>query len=56
MYLFQSLLPLIKTHNSESQGQEQAVIIRETKNTQPLSELFTCSTTIKLVNILAKPP
>ena len=29
---------LIKTHDSESRGQEETAIIRETKNTRPLSE------------------
>ena len=28
----------IKTHDSESRGQEETAIIRETKNTRPLSE------------------
>ena len=28
----------IKTHDSESQGQEEVAIIRETKITRPLSE------------------
>ena len=36
----------IKTHDSELQGQ----------HTQPLSELFTCSTAMKFANALAKPP
>ena len=30
---------IIKTHDSESRGQEEAAIIRETKNMRPLSEL-----------------
>ena len=46
---------LIKTHNSELQGQE-AVIIRETKITRPLSELFTRKTAKKIANALAKLP
>ena len=32
--------PFIKTHDSESRGQEETATIRKTKNTQPLSELF----------------
>ena len=46
----------IKTHDSESQGQEEAAIIRETKNTQPLSELFTRKTVQKIAIALTKPP
>ena len=41
---------LIKTHDSESQGQEEAGRTRQT------SELFTGSTALKLVNALNKPP
>ena len=41
---------LIKTHDSESRGQEEA------GRTQRTSELFTGSTTMKLVNALNKPP
>ena len=41
---------LIKTHDSESQGQEEA------GGTQQTSELFTCSTTLKFVNALNKLP
>ena len=40
----------IKTHDSESQGQEEAGRMRRT------SELFTGSTALKLVNDLNKPP
>ena len=40
----------IKTHNSESRGQEEAGRMRRT------SELFTGSTALKLVNALNKPP
>ena len=40
----------IKTHDSESQGQEEAA------RTQRMSELFTGSSTLKLVNTLNKPP
>ena len=47
---------IIKTHNSESQGQEEAAIIRETKITRLLSELFTRKTTKKIANALAKLP
>ena len=46
----------IKTHDSESRGQEETAIIRETKNTQPLSELFTRKSIKKLTNALVKPP
>ena len=47
---------LIKTHDSESRGQEETAIIRETKNTRPLSELFTRKSVKKLTNALVKPP
>ena len=40
---------IIKTHGSESRGQEEA-------GTRRTSELFTGSTTVKLVNALNKPP
>ena len=40
----------IKTHNSESRGQEEAGRTRRT------SELFTRSTALKFVNALNKPP
>ena len=40
----------IKTHDSESRGQEEA------QQCRPLSELFTRSTALKLANALAKPP
>ena len=46
----------IKTHDSESRGQEEAAIIRETKITRPLSELFTKKTAKKIANALAKLP
>ena len=47
----------IKTHDSESWGQEEAAAIRrETKITRPLSELFTRKTTKKIANALAKLP
>ena len=46
----------IKTHNSELRGQEETAIIRETKNTRPLSELFTRKSVKKLTNALVKPP
>ena len=45
----------IKTHNSESRGQEEEVIIHETKITRPLSELFTRRASQKLANALMKP-
>ena len=41
---------IIKTHDSESRGQEEAGRTRRT------SELFTGSTALKLVNALNKPP
>ena len=47
---------MIKTHDSESRGQEETAIIRETKNTRPLSELFTRKSVKKLTNALVKPP
>ena len=40
----------IKTHDSESQDQEEAGRTRQT------SELFTCSTAVKFVDALDKPP
>ena len=40
----------IKTHGSESQGQEEA------GRTQRTSELFTGSAAVNFVNILNKPP
>ena len=49
------LMLWIKTHDSESRGQE-AAIIRETKITRPLSELFTSKTAKKIANALAKLP
>ena len=47
---------LIKTHDSESRGQEETAIIRETKNTRPLSELFTRKSVHKTTNAVVKPP
>ena len=41
---------IIKTHDSESRGQEEAGHTRRT------SELFTRSTALKFVNALNKPP
>ena len=41
---------VIKTHDSESRGQEEAGRKRRT------SELFTRSTALKFVNALNKPP
>ena len=48
---------VIKTHvhGGESRGQE-AAIIRETKITRPLNELFTRKTAKKIANALAKLP
>ena len=43
-------LSYIKTHDSESRGQEEAGRTRRT------SELFTCSTALKFVNALNTPP
>ena len=40
----------IKTHNSESRGQEEA------GRTRRMSVLFTGNTALKLVNALNKPP
>ena len=54
--LYTSTLLCIKTHDSESRGQEETAIIRETKNTRPLSELFTRKSVKKLTNALVKPP
>ena len=45
-----SCICLIKTHDSESRGQEEAGGTRQT------SELFTGSTVLKLENSLNKPP
>ena len=47
---------VIKTHDSESRGQEEVAIIRELKITWPLSELFTRKTAKKIANALAKLP
>ena len=41
----------IKTHDSESRGQEEAA-----GRTRRTSELFTRSTALKFVNALNKPP
>ena len=41
---------IIKTHDSESRGQEEAGRMQRT------SELFTCSTALKFVIALNKPP
>ena len=46
----------IKTHDSESRGQEEVAIIRETKNTRPLSVYITRKSGQKLANALTKPP
>ena len=50
------LYTYIKTHDSESQGKEAAIIIRETKITRPLSELFSRKTAKKIANDIAKLP
>ena len=44
------LLSKIKTHDSESRGQEEA------GRTRRMSVLFTGSTGVKIVNALNKPP
>ena len=44
----------IKTHDSESRGQEETAIICETKNTWPLSELFTRKSVKKLSDVLVQ--
>ena len=49
-YLPMFFTSLIKTHDSESRGQEEAGRTRRT------SVLFTGSTALKLVNALNKPP
>ena len=54
--IFTCAWTIIKTHDSESRGQEEAAIIREIKNTRPLSESFTRKTAYKFANALAKPP
>ena len=50
------LLKYIKIHDSDSRGQEEAAIIRETKIMWPLSELFIRKTAKKIANALAKLP
>ena len=47
---FTAIMSNIKTHDSESRGQEKAGRTRRT------SELFTRSTALKFVNALNKPP
>ena len=47
---------IIKTHDSESRGHEEAAIIRKTKIMRPLNELFTRKTAKKIANALAKLP
>ena len=44
------IIIIIKTHDSESRGQEEA------GRTRRMSVLFTGSTAVKLVNALNKPP
>ena len=51
-----TVMDYIKTHDSESRGQEEAAIICETKITRPLSELFTKKTANKIANALVKLP
>ena len=41
----------IKTHDSESQGQEETAIIHGTKITRSLSKLFTRKTTKKSLTL-----
>ena len=53
---FLIILAIIKTHDSESRGQGETAIIRETKNTRPLSELFTRKSVHKTTNAVVKPP
>ena len=50
LYLFHMVLFYIKTHDSESRGQEEA------GHTRRMSVLFTGSTGVKFVNALNKPP
>ena len=50
MFLLVILVINIKTHDSESRGQEEA------GRTRRMSVLFTGSTAVKLVNALNKPP
>ena len=50
LYTVHNMLHNIKTHDSESQGQEEAGRTRRT------SELFTRSTALKFVNTLNKLP
>ena len=47
---------IIKTNNSESRGQEEAWILCKTKNTRPLSKLFTRNNAQNLTNTLANLP
>ena len=47
------ILSIIKTHDSELRGQEETAIIRETKNTRPLSELFKRKFVQKFTNALS---
>ena len=50
LVLYKCMTLCIKTHDSESRGQEEAGRTRRT------SELFTRSTALKFVNALNKPP
>ena len=49
-------MKLIKTPDSELLDQEETAIFRETKNMQPLSELFTRKSIQKISTALVKPP
>ena len=50
LYLSWAVAPYIKTHGSESRGQEEA------GRTRRMSELFTRSTALKFENAVTKPP
>ena len=50
VYTHTHIYTYIKTHDSESRGQEEAGRTRRT------NELFTRSTALKFVNALNKPP
>ena len=56
VYVYIYIYTYIKTHDSESRGQEETAIIRETKNMRPLSELFTRKFVQKFTDALVKPP
>ena len=50
IYVYIYIHVYIKTHNSESQGKEEA------GHTRRMSELFARSTAVKFVDALNKPP